>query len=332
MERKQRPTVPLYVASPSSLRSSTLHRKGSLSVDTSPAATPSHHRRSNSDFHAPITLQRALPLPLLPEESSDMSESERAIREIIQVQELNHSKVRGQLMTSELQPQVQRIKREITSARHVQAAKRKTLKQALLHLLSPSDPADPLTQQLTEVCSSVVSSATTAPEPCSTQWRPSCKGSPADSPVRSKRSSACSSPKTISPEPRAQPLPLFVSSQSTNRKIVKNALTAICLAGESHRKQRTEAALILDTLQTVNYFIIVFKGNLGRQEFAGLYGLDPKSGQLQKLYGALGYPEVVKQAMVQSCYRYNSSTREFKLLPHNRLSHAVDAVSIQRSK
>jgi hypothetical protein len=113
---------------------------------------------------------------------------------------------------------------------------------------------------------------------------------------------------------------------------VKNALTAICLSGDSHRSQREEATLILDSLQGVNYFIIVFKGNLGRQEFAGLYGLDPKSGLLHKLYGVQGYPEVVKQAMVQSCYRYDSSARVFKLLPHNRLSHAVDAISILRLK
>jgi hypothetical protein len=299
----------------------------------SPAPSSSHHRRSNSDFHASINPAKALPLPLLPEESSEMSESERVIREIIQEKDLNQSKVKTQLTTSELQSQVQRVKGEITSAMHIQAAKRKSLKQALLQLLSPCDQANTLTQQLTEVCTSVVSSATTVPEPCrSLPTRSLSKNSPTDSPIRSKRSSACSSPKTLSPEPRAQTLPLFVSSQPTNRKIVRNALTAICLAGQSHRKQRTEATLILDTLHGVNYFIIVFKGNLGRQEFAGLYGLEAKSGLLHKLYGALGYPEVVRQAMVQSCYRYDSSTREFKLLPHNRLSQAVDAISIQRPR
>ena len=262
-----------------------------------------------------------------------MSDSEKTIRDILLTKELNQSKAKTQTAAAELHPEVVRIKEEITSARQAQAEKRKVLKQAVLQLLTPSDKADTLTQQLTEVCSSVVSSVTVQ-GPGSSFSRPSLsfKNSPAETPPRSKRSSACSSPKTLSPEPRAQPLPLFARSQSTNRKIVKNALTAICLAGESHRKQRDETALILESLQSVNYFVIVFKGNLGRQEFAGLYGLDPKSGLLHKLYGSIGYPEVVKQSMVQSCYRYDSSIREFKLLPHNRLSQAVDAIAILRPR
>ena len=328
MDKKQRPSLPVK---PTPLSSSSLHRKGSFSVDISPSSTPSHHRRSNSDFHSPAA--KALPLPKLQEESSDMSESERIIRDIIQTKELDQSKVRASLATLDLHSQVQRVKGDLRSHSYAQAAKRKSLKQAVLQLLTPVDKADTFTQRLTDVCSSTVSSATTM-QGLGTSPRPSLlyRTTPIDSPPRSKRSSACSSPKTLSPEPRAQPLPLFVSSQSTNRKIVKNALTAICLSGDSHRIQREEATLILDSLQGVNYFIIVFKGNLGRQEFAGLYGLDPKSGLLHKLYGAQGYPEVVKQAMVQSCYRYDSSTRVFKLLPHNRLSHAVDAVSILRLK
>ena len=334
----------------SDFHSSTLapaHKKNSFSVDVSPSATPTHHRRSNSDFHVPTAPLKPspketmrLPLPLLKEESSDMSESERVIRDIIQIKELNQSKatLKSTFATGELHAQVEKIKVEMQGEDSQKETKRRHLKQAILQLLAPKE--DTLTQKLTDACSSVVSSATVhgpgssfAPYSLASGVSAAFRNSPQDcSPPRSKRSSACSSPKTLSPEPKAQPLPLFVSSKSTNRKIVKNALTAICLAGESHRKQRDEVSLILDSMQGVNYFIIVFKGNLGRQEFAGLYGLDPKSGLLHKLYGVPGYPEVVRQAMVQNCYRYDSSAREFKLLPHNRLSHAVDAVAIIRPR
>lgn len=52
-------------------------------------------------------------------------------------------------------------------------------------------------------------------------------------------------------------------AKHSNKKIIKNAISTVCLAGESNRIYREKILEIIDKCPCEN-FIILFKGNIGR--------------------------------------------------------------------
>ena len=54
-------------------------------------------------------------------------------------------------------------------------------------------------------------------------------------------------------------------SKPSNRQLIKNAVTNVCLAGEPNRKEREEVVAKLNEIKTDANFIIVFKAISGRQ-------------------------------------------------------------------
>ena len=114
----------------------------------------------------------------------------------------------------------------------------------------------------------------------------------------------------------------------TNRKIVKNALCAVCLGGDVNRTLREQVIGALENSEEAN-FVIVFKGTLGRQDFAALYSHDLLNGVLVKVVGHTQYPTQISPSQIHASYRYDSSSREFRPLPQRRLTIGTDAVSIQ---
>lgn len=114
----------------------------------------------------------------------------------------------------------------------------------------------------------------------------------------------------------------------TNRKIVKTALAAICLSGEVNKGLKEQVIEALENSGEAN-FVIVFKGTLGRQDFAALYSHDLLHGVLVKVVGPSQYPCQILPSQIHASYRYDSSSREFRPLPQRRLTLGTDAVSIQ---
>jgi hypothetical protein len=62
------------------------------------------------------------------------------------------------------------------------------------------------------------------------------------------------------------------TSNHTNKKIIKNAIL-MCLAGETNKLEREDVLKVIDSTE-FNYYIILFRGNLGRQDFKALYSHD----------------------------------------------------------
>jgi len=112
----------------------------------------------------------------------------------------------------------------------------------------------------------------------------------------------------------------------TNRKIVKTALATVCLSGEVNRKLKEQVIAALENSGKTN-FVIVFKGTLGRQDFAALYSHDLLHGILAKVVGPSQYPGQILPSQIHASYRYDSSSRKFRPLP--QLTLGTDAVSIQ---
>ena len=128
---------------------------------------------------------------------------------------------------------------------------------------------------------------------------------------------------------RHKNLPNLVYNKPSNRKIVKNAISQVCIAGDANRTHREEILCIIENNKEINYFIIVFS-EPGRRDCRGLYTHDPNTGEINKIYGPGYLPEVLDSAMVASYFRYDSGAKEFKLLQCKDFITATDAVALKK--
>lgn len=128
---------------------------------------------------------------------------------------------------------------------------------------------------------------------------------------------------------RHKNLPKLVYSKPSNRKLIKNAIIQVCLAGEAYKSQREEVLKLIDESGDVGNFIIVFRGELGRQDLKALYEYDSATEVVRKLYGPGMWPEVLEPGVVHSYYRYDSGAKEFRQLQCHGFSIATDAVVLK---
>lgn len=79
------------------------------------------------------------------------------------------------------------------------------------------------------------------------------------------------------------------------------------------------------------YYIILFRGNLGRQDFKALFSHDG-IGTVEKIYGPNSVPECLEDKMVEKFFRYDSGNKVFKELPGIKsFSLTTDAVSLLKN-
>lgn len=120
-------------------------------------------------------------------------------------------------------------------------------------------------------------------------------------------------------------------TKNSNKKIIKNSIS-VCLAGETNKQVREDVLKILDTTDHP-YYIILFRGNLGRQDFKALYSHDG-SGYVEKIYGPTvpTIPEILDELMVEKFFRYDSGNKVFKELTGIKtFSLTTDAVSLNQT-
>lgn len=129
---------------------------------------------------------------------------------------------------------------------------------------------------------------------------------------------------------RHKNLPNLVYNKPSNRKIIKNAITQLCMAGEINKPNREEVLRILENTHEYHYFIIVFS-ETGRRDCRGLYTHDPNIGEVSKVYGPGYLPEVLDHTFVNVFFRYDSGAKEFKVLQCKDFIAATDAVSLKKS-
>ena len=128
---------------------------------------------------------------------------------------------------------------------------------------------------------------------------------------------------------RHKNLPKLVFSKPSNRKLIKNAILQVCLAGEAYKLQREEVIKVIDENAEVCNFVIVFRGELGRQDLKALYEFDAATEEVRKLYGPGIWPDVIDASHVHSYYRYDSGSKEFRQLQCRTFSIATDAVVLK---
>lgn len=127
---------------------------------------------------------------------------------------------------------------------------------------------------------------------------------------------------------RHRNLPDVKYNKPTNRQIIRNAIIQVCLAGEAYKRAREEVLKVIENSE-VSYFIILFKGSLGRKDLKALYSHDTETGQLKKLHGSENAPEEIHGYNISSYFRYDSSNKEFRQLQCKTLITGVDGITIK---
>ena len=124
-------------------------------------------------------------------------------------------------------------------------------------------------------------------------------------------------------------VPGHTFSKHSNKKIIKNAIEFVCLAGEVNRKLRQKVLSVIDKSEE-NYFVIVFKTELlGSRVFKALFSHNVDSGEVKRVLGANSLPSVVKAKMVKSFYSYDSGAKKFKELPCKDFILGTDAIVLK---
>ncbi|XP_022802926.1 calmodulin-regulated spectrin-associated protein 2-like isoform X3 [Stylophora pistillata] len=114
-------------------------------------------------------------------------------------------------------------------------------------------------------------------------------------------------------------------SGKSNRKIIVNAISHVCLSGTVNQDQK-EKCLQAISENDGHHFMILFKDGL---KFRGIYVHNLENDQLFKIFG-IG-PRVITNKMIESLYKYNSGGKEFTKIPSKTLSISVDGFAIQKS-
>ncbi|CAN0431422.1 unnamed protein product, partial [Phaeothamnion confervicola] len=114
------------------------------------------------------------------------------------------------------------------------------------------------------------------------------------------------------PPPRGFP-------KASNRKLVRNALAMVCLAGAHVEEQKLRALEVLDGHGGAHFVILLAESKT--LAFRGLYALDPHEGTTHKVFGVGPHYLPADQASLHFCawlvggtrfYKYNSAAREFR--------------------
>lgn len=138
----------------------------------------------------------------------------------------------------------------------------------------------------------------------------------------------------VSPNPHKNPSTVAAykaASRASNRKLIRNALSHVCLAGAAMREAREKALKALDDVspESASTFVIAFRDDVAPHRFRALYALVADSLHLRKIYGAAG-PATVAPSGVESTMKYDSGTREFKPLATSAVGPQTAAVVLAK--
>eukprot|EP00873_Tetraselmis_striata_P045880 jgi/Tetstr1/466144/TSEL_010705.t1 len=99
-------------------------------------------------------------------------------------------------------------------------------------------------------------------------------------------------------------------SRASNRKLVRNALAHVCLAGGARAKEKEAALAAMDAVKGDDSFIVLFKGPAAPLHFKGLYLHRRASGAVERLFGK--GPDALDPGRVATYFKYDSGAREFR--------------------
>ncbi|XP_064597596.1 LOW QUALITY PROTEIN: calmodulin-regulated spectrin-associated protein 1-like [Liolophura sinensis] len=116
-------------------------------------------------------------------------------------------------------------------------------------------------------------------------------------------------------------------SQKSNRHIIVNAISHVCLAGTVNTDIKNKVLEEMSRSEA-KHFVILFR-SAGCQ-FRGLYTFDPDTELTFKLTGA--GPRQLTNKAIETFYKYNSGAKKFNIVASTKhLSVSIDAVVVHNS-
>lgn len=272
----------------------------------SPRRRSFHHRCNSHDFAADS------PEPnnqgTIDEEEEECSDSEETIRKILREREERRRR------KDEIGGMQRSMSKLVTLQRAEMRQKeeeKKRLREKVICLLKGSAPSSRVNTPDTVVTakSSFATMATLV-----------------DSPEAQSSADTAQSLRPAKPPKSTTPIPS--TQKPNNHRLIKTAISAICLPGEHNRKTREVLFHAMDSHYTNCNFVVAFKGAIGRQELGAVYEQDQKLRLLRKVVGPPTYPLTITPQLVQCCYHYDSSARRFQPMQHKRFALTTDAVTL----
>ncbi|CAM9382816.1 unnamed protein product [Scytosiphon promiscuus] len=118
-------------------------------------------------------------------------------------------------------------------------------------------------------------------------------------------------------------------SRRSNRKLVRNAINFLCLAGGHLEDKKARALEALDSHLASNFVVLLAHTKL--LSFKGIYACSGEDdGSAVRVFG-LGPPEV-DASMASGFYKYNSAAREFREVHSKTLGKTTDAISMEPTR
>ncbi|CAM9253119.1 unnamed protein product [Pylaiella littoralis] len=118
-------------------------------------------------------------------------------------------------------------------------------------------------------------------------------------------------------------------SRRSNRKLVRNAINFLCLAGGHLEEKKTRALQALDSHPGSNFVVLLAHTKL--LSFKGLYACSgEEDGTADRVFG-LGPPQI-DATVASGFYKYNSAAREFREVRSKTLGKTTDAISMEPTR
>lgn len=135
--------------------------------------------------------------------------------------------------------------------------------------------------------------------------------------------------------------------KKSNKSIIKNAITSVCLGGNTNSICRNKILEVIDNC-SCDSFVILFKDNIGRkvsyamiiyyvdiiilfQDLRAIYTYNPSNCKVELLTCVIKSPIELEEHMIVSFYKYDNAKKEFKVLSEiKKFYQIVDAVSLKQ--
>ena len=125
------------------------------------------------------------------------------------------------------------------------------------------------------------------------------------------------------------------AEKPSNKRLIRNALRHVCLAGAANAPALRAAEAALDDVppDVATIFVILFRENVSPHKYRALYALrrDEEGGRekLVKIHGA-GGPSSAAPETVECTMKYDSGTREFKPMATSAVMPQTAAVTFAK--
>ena len=119
-----------------------------------------------------------------------------------------------------------------------------------------------------------------------------------------------------------------LAARHSNRKIIRNAISHVCLVAPVQTKKREAVLQAMDAADSSAATFVIVLVREPSLKFKGLYAMDlsAQNGEMLPGTGTASLPKLLSVEMVREFLKYDSGTKSFRLLDSKSFSISTDAV------